>query len=565
MILAALALLAVSLAPQDAPPDAPAPPEEALREPPTPGFGTDPGADREAVRTAARVIGLELTDSELELMTGGVIARIAGYRRLQGIPLDNAVFPALVFEPLLPGVERRAKELEPNPIELPEVERPDDLAELAFADVPTLASLVRSRKVSCVELAELALARLVEADETLHCVISLCEERAMERAEALDRELDEGHWRGLLHGIPYGAKDLFAAKGTRTTWGAKPFEDQVIGRDAAVIRKLEDAGAVLVAKLSLGALAMGDVWFGGTTRNPWQPSQGSSGSSAGSAAAVAAGCVPFALGTETLGSIVSPSARCGNSSLRPTFGRVSRDGAMALSWSMDKIGPLCRSLQDAAIVFDAIRGADGLDPSARDAPFHVSGPVDVTGWRVGYEPELFERAQRRAPGVAAVLDELKAMGCELVPIELPDLPTGDLMVILEAEAATAFDELTRSGRDDELTRQSDDAWPNSFRKAQLVPAVEYLRANRVRTELCRAMDRAMAGIELYVHPSFGGASLAVTNLTGHPTAIAPCGFREDGTPYSICFTGQLYGETRLLALAEAWQARTEFHRKHPAR
>lgn len=531
----------------------------ALQDPAPPT--RDPGPAE--VQVAAELIGLELDPAELELMTRGVLERIAQYRRLQEHHLDNAVFPALVFDPLLPGVERRARPIEPTAIALPQLRRPADLEELAFASIPELASLVRSREVSCVELADLALARLVRLDEKLHCVVALLEERALARAEGLDRELDEGRWRGLLHGIPYGAKDLFAARGAPTTYGAAPYAQQVIDEDASVIRRLEEAGAVLVAKLSLGELAMGDVWFGGTTRNPWKLAQGSSGSSAGSAAATAAGCVPFALGTETLGSIVSPAARCGSSALRPTFGAVSRAGAMALSWSMDKVGPLARSLLDAAIVFDSIRGADGLDPAARASEFTLSGPVSVKGWRVGYFPALAEGEGARAPGYARVLDDLRALEVELVPIELPRLPAQELLLVLEAEAAAAFDELTRDGRDAELARQSADAWPNLFRTARLIPAVEYIRANRLRTELCRAMDRVMAEVELYVHPSHAGSSLTITNLTGHPCAIAPCGFREDGTPYSICFTGQLHGESRLMAFAQTWQASTGHHRRHP--
>lgn len=511
------------------------------------------------LRAASRVAGLELTDAELEQMLEGVREDLASYRSLRAVPLANDVPPAFRFSPVLPGVEPRVLELPPREVPLPDVQRPAELAELAFADIPTLAALVRSRQVSCVELAELALDRLEALDPKLHCVITLTAERALEQAAALDRELDEGHWRGLLHGIPYGAKDLLAVRGFRTTWGAKPFESQVIDEDASVVEKLDAAGAVLVAKLSLGALAMGDVWFGGTTRNPWNLEQGSSGSSAGSAAAVAAGCVPFAIGSETLGSIVSPSARCGNSSLRPTFGRVGRGGAMALSWSMDKLGPLCRSVLDAAIVFDAIRGPDGRDPDAVDRPFTVPVGFDVAGVRVGYTPALFEGQER----LERVLAELEALGLELVPFEEPELPVWEQMVILSCEAACAFDELTRSNRDDELVRQGADAWPNLFRVARLVPAVEYLRAWRVRTLLMRDFDRRMAQVDVVVHPARGGRLLGVANLTGHPTVVLPGGFRENGTPWAISFTGQLYDEARLLAVADAWQRRTGHHLRHP--
>jgi Asp-tRNA(Asn)/Glu-tRNA(Gln) amidotransferase A subunit family amidase len=526
------------------------------------------------VREAGRVIGFDFTEDELKLMLGEVSQALEAYPKMQAIALDNSVPPAIGFSPLVPGVSPHPWKLDAKPIVLPDAQRPENLDDLAFANIPTLAALVKSRKVSCVELANLFIGRLERANEKLACVVTFTKERALAKAKALDAELAQGKWRGMLHGIPYGAKDLLAAKGYRTTWGAKAFENQTIDLDATVIRKLDDAGAVLIAKTTLGELAYGDVWFGGTTKNPWKPDEGSSGSSAGSCAATAAGCLPFAIGSETLGSIVSPSDRCGCSSLRPTFGRVSRTGAMALSWTMDKLGPICRSVEDASIVFDAIRGGDGVDTSVIEQPYVVPGPVDVRGFKVGYLKSAFEEKPPRrpnqdpdepAPGEAAthVLDELRALGVELVPIELPKYPSGEMLVILTAEAATAFDDLTRSGRDETMVRQTADAWPNLFRAARLIPAVEYLRANRLRTQLARDVDKAIAGLDAYVHPSFGGDSILITNLTGQPTVVAPSGFRKNGTPRSISFTGQLFGETRLLALAQAWQRSTHFHEKHP--
>jgi Asp-tRNA(Asn)/Glu-tRNA(Gln) amidotransferase A subunit family amidase len=375
----------------------------------------------------------------------------------------------------------------------------------------------------------------------------------------------------------------------------------VIDLDAEVVRRLDEAGAVLLAKLSLGALAWGDVWFGGTTRNPWKPEQGSSGSSAGSAAAVAAGALPFAIGSETYGSIVSPSVRCGCSSLRPTFGRVSRHGVMALSWSMDKLGPLARSARDAALVLNAIEGADPRDEPTMVAARHAYAPpdlVEVGGWRIGYVPADFalaedgqplpeggdtqedddedespqereqreaQRARRQAGRLAerAVLAELSAMGAELVPISLPAMPLQELLIILSAEAAEAFNELTLDGRDEQLVRQIEQAWPNTFRTARLIPAVEYLRAQRVRRLLMREADDMITGLDAIVHPP-RGPMLLLGNLTGHPTAVVPIGFREDGTPRGICFTGRLYDEARLMALAEAYQRRTPHHLSHPS-
>ncbi len=483
--------------------------------------------------------------------------QVAGFAAMRAIELDNSVPTALVFDPLGAGVVLRAESAGGAGLELPKVERPADLGELVYADIPTLASLVKARAVSCVELTELFLERLGKLDETLQCVVTLTAERARAQAEGLDRELAQGKWRGPLHGIPWGAKDLLAVKGYRTTWGSKVFEEQVLTVDAAVVERLDEAGAVLIAKLALGALAWGDVWFGGTTRNPWNPSEGSSGSSAGPAAATAAGGVVFAIGSETLGSIVSPSLRCGNSALRPTFGRVSRRGAMTLAWSMDKLGPMCRTLGDAAIVFAAIHGSDEEDAHARDFPFAIPGRTDVAGWKVGYPKAAFEAS----PADGRVLEELAALGVELLPIELPDYPADAMSVVLSVEAACAFDALTRSGEDDLMVRQTRDAWPNVFRAAQLVPAVEYVRANRLRALAMRDVDAVMAQVDLFVHPVYYG--LTLSNLTGHPTVIAPSGFDEAGRPRSIGFTGQLFGEERLLALAQAWQESTAYHRRHP--
>jgi Asp-tRNA(Asn)/Glu-tRNA(Gln) amidotransferase A subunit family amidase len=461
---------------------------------------------------------------------------------------------------------------------------PDPAAaeELAFRPVTELAWRLRNREVSSATLTRMYLERLRRYDPHLEAVVTLTEERALERAAAADRELDAGNWRGPLHGVPWGAKDLLAVRGYKTTWGATPYQDQEIDLDATVVRRLDDAGAVLVAKLTLGALAWGDVWFGGRTRNPWSLEQGSSGSSAGSSAATAAGLVGFAIGTETWGSIVSPATRVGASGLRPTFGRVSRHGAMALSWTMDKIGPICRSAEDCALVFAAIHGPDGEDPTAVEASFPWPPDREISRLRVGWVRSLFEEAIEADPedgeeGEAfaarqrdqrrldlATLDTLRSLGVELVPMELPEgLPVDALSFILSAEAAAAFDELTRSGRDDLLVRQIENAWPNVFRHSRLIPAVEYIQANRVRTLLLRAMERAVAPFDAYVAPSFGGSNLLLTNLTGHPAVVVPNGFHPDGTPGSITFQGRLYGETAPLALAVAYQGVTDWHRRHP--
>ncbi len=405
--------------------------------------------------------------------------------------------------------------------------------------------------------------RLKRHGPTLESVITVTEELALRQAARADREIATGTYRGPLHGIPWGGKDLLAVKGYRTTWGARPYEDQVIDEDATVVRRLEEAGAVLIAKLTLGALAQGDWWYGGRTRNPWNPKQGSSGSSAGSASSTVAGLVGFSIGTETLGSIVSPATRCGATGLRPTFGRVSRYGAMALSWSMDKIGPLCRAVEDCALVFDAIHGADGKDPTARTLPFNWDAEAPLTDLRIGYLKSAFE-SERATDADKAALEVIRSLGIDPVPVELPDeFPLGAMRIILSAEAAAAFDELTLSGRDDLLTRQGRGTWPHTFRTARMTPAVEYIQANRLRTMVMGATEAALDGIDVFITPSFAQSVLLLTNLTGHPTVVLPSGFTEEGMPVSISFVGKLWGDAEMLRVARAFQEATDHHLKRP--
>ena len=546
-----------------------------------------PALTLDDVRTAGRVIGLDFTATELPLMLAGIEERLREFERLRAPSLANEVPPAFTFSPFLPGMERHVAPRGGGPIicSTPgsSLRRPQDLEELAFAPLEQLRGLIALREVSCVELVEMYLARLERIDAELHCVVTFTRERALAQARVLDAELAAGTCRGPLHGIPWGVKDLFAVDGYRTTWGAKPFEGQTLAGTATVVERLDAAGAVLIAKLSVGALAMGDVWFEERTRSPWNPARGSSGSSAGSAAATAAGGVAFAIGTETLGSIVSPSVVCATSGLRPTFGRVSRHGAMALSWTMDKVGPITRTVDDAAIVFAAIEGRDPRDPfsRARRAPSEerlaalvASGALPAadpssalfdapTARRIGVVRGAFERSDELAP----VLDELRADGHTIVDVTLPEHPVEELLLILMAEAATAFDELTRSGQDDQLVRQTADAWPNLFRVARLIPAVEYLRAQRLRTALMRDMHAALADVDLLVHAPFAAGILQFTNLTGHPTIVAPfvgaAGPRRDGSPRSVCFTGQLDGDELLLAVVGQWQRRNPGHVLQP--
>lgn len=525
---------------------------------------TAPGAEitSESVAKAAELAGLEFDDAERAMMVAGLTQQEKQLATLHGIPLTNDVVPAVHFNPVLPGTaiakgEHRIVRSTVSPRAVP-----SSHAELAFLPVTELSSLVRRRKVTSEQLTRVSLDRLQEFDPKLHCVITLTADRALAHARAADEELRRGTWRGPLHGIPWGAKDLLAVKGYPTTWGSTPYKDQMLDADATVVRRLDDAGAVLVAKLSLGELAMGDVWFGGMTRNPWKPDQGSSGSSAGPACATSAGLVGFSIGSETLGSISSPSTRCGATGLRPTFGRVPRTGAMALSWTMDKLGPICRSVEDCALVLDAIHGSDGHDPTAVDSAFPYDARTTPASLRIGYLKSAFDADHPTKPFDDAALDALRAIGATLIPIELPDQPWSAMSIVLRAEGAAAFDELTRSGRDKQMAQQGADAWPNTFRVARFIPAVEYVNANRARTLAMRAMEQTFHDVDVVVTPTFG-AQLVATNLTGHPAVIVPNGFRDDGTPVSLTFLGRLFGEAPALALARAYQNHTGFHRRHP--
>jgi Asp-tRNA(Asn)/Glu-tRNA(Gln) amidotransferase A subunit family amidase len=531
------------------------------------------------IRQAEWIAGVDFTKDERRLMLENLEDLLAHFAKIRAVRIDNAVSPALSFDPAPLARGESPSRGVVAAVEASTARRPESLEDLAFASVRELAGLVRAGQLSSVELTRLYLDRLKRFDPALHCVITPTETLALEQAERADREIASGRWRGPLHGIPWGVKDLFSVPGYRTTWGATPYKDQVRSEKATVVARLEEAGAPLLAKLAVGALAWGDVWFDAMTRNPWNPEQGSSGSSAGSASATAAGLVPFAIGTETWGSIVSPCTRCGVTGLRPTFGRISRYGGMALSWTMDKVGPIARTADDCALVFQAVHGADGLDPSAVDRPFHWKPDRDVRSLRVGFVEALFEKDRAAeiedATVKAAVhewqeldrrtLEVLRGLGVDLVPVELPDeYPVEALSFILTAEASAAFDELTRTGQDDLLVRQVRNAWPNVFRQGQLIPAVEYIRANRVRTLVMRELERKLADVDAYVAPSYGGDNLLLTNLTGHPAVVLPNGFRSgDGTPTSITVVGRLYGEAEALALAHAYQQATDFHLHRP--
>jgi len=518
------------------------------------------------IKGAQKILDLSFTDNEIKQLLPNVNRSLGGVKELHEYEIDNSVPPVLWFNPPKGGKPIPTRQDEINWGFPENVSLPADENDLAFYTVAELSVLIKERKISSVALTEFFLNRLETYGDTLASVITITRERAMKSAKRADELLAGGTYLGPLHGIPYGAKDLLAVPDYKTTWGAGPYKEQDRGDElATVIRKLDDAGAVLVAKLTLGALAMGDVWYGGITKNPWDLNQGSSGSSAGSGSSTAAGLVPFALGTETLGSIVSPSTRNGVTGLRPTFGRVSRAGAMALSWSMDKIGPMARNAFDCALVFDAIRGTDNIDLTVEDHPFNYRGAADLSKLKVGYLAGYFDnrgRGIRSQDSTALVV--LRSLGAELEPIEwVSDFPFPAMQSILSAEAAAAFDALTRSNQDSLLVRQTSGSWPNSFRSARFISAVDYINANRVRYELVQRVNDLMKEYDVIVTPSFGGSQLLTTNLTGHPCVVLKNGYDQRGRPTSISFIGNLFDEATILAVARAYQEATDFDEQHP--
>ncbi len=522
---------------------------------------THPPLTDEMLVAALAVAGLDFDPAERALMLGGLQAQLDAYASVRASALPNDLAPALSFVPLADDLAP-ALPAESAPPAPPALARPAALDSLAFASISELSALLQTRQVSSLELTEMYLARLSAADPELQCVVTLTADLARAQARRADTELAAGRLRGPLHGLPWGAKDLLATRGIPTTWGAAPYRDQVPAANAAVVDRLEAAGAVLVAKLSVGELAWGDVWFGGTTKTPWNIDQGSSGSSAGSAAATAAGLAAFTLGTETYGSIVSPCTQCRVTGLRPSFGRVSRTGAMALSWSLDKIGPIARSAADCALVFEAIVGPSGDDLTVVDRPFHWAPSADLRGRRLGYLAASCAD-ELHGPLYSAALDVLRDLGATLVPITLPTADITALTFLLWAEAAAAFDELTRSGRDDLLVRQIEQAWPNVFRQARLIPAVEYIAGQRLRRRTMHAMQQLMQVVDAYVAPAFAAHDLWLTNLTGHPAVVVPNGLLPSDAPFSLTFTGRMYDEATALAVADAYQRATDVHRATP--
>ncbi len=513
------------------------------------------------IQSTLKVLGLNYNDVEIDSLSDEVTEMHNVLGSIRSNTPENEIFPANIFAPsaIYPPKQIGENKLV---IKQEEVKLPSDLEELAFYSIKDLAWLIENRKITPLELTEIYLNRIKKYDDTLKSVVTITEELALKQARNATVEIEQGNYKGLLHGIPYGVKDLLAVKGYNTTWGAAPYQNQLIDETATIVKKMEKEGAILIAKLTLGALAYGDIWFGGTTKNPWNLKQGSSGSSAGPASATVAGLVAFSIGSETLGSIVSPSTRCGATGLRPTFGGVSRHGAMALSWSMDKLGPICRSAEDAAIVFSVIHGKDVKDPYSVDYDFQYNPSEKKL--KIAYVKDLFDNSWN-AKNDSIMLEALQNAGFEMEAVSWfkTDIPVGDLSLILTTEAAATFDKLTLTDADDQLKWQDKNAWPNLFRAARLIPAVEYINASRLRTQLIQQYNQWIQQYDAVIVPSFGGNQLLVTNLTGHPTVVLPNGYNEQGTPQSFSITGNYYEEGKILALANHYQSVTTFNKQNP--
>jgi len=516
------------------------------------------------VKGGAKLLDIQFTDQEIDMMLADLKDNIIDFKKMHSLNLNNNVGMSIA-QRLTPPVEKQEKiKWQYDKKVLMPVNKND----LAFYSIKQLGSLLRNKSITSVELTQFFITRIKKYGDTLQCVVNLTESIAMEQASKADEDFRKGIDKGPLQGIPYGLKDLFAVKSTKTTWGAQPYKDQMIEEDAYVYTRLKEAGAVLVAKFTLGALAMGDYWFGGRTKNPWNLNFGSSGSSAGSASATVAGLIPFAIGTETHGSIISPSSTCGATGLRPTFGSVSRSGAMTLSWSLDKIGPICRSAEDAATVFSFIHGTDKKDESAVNRSFNLSNKRGAKDLKIAYSKNHFDRLDSTNSQEWGVIKALREQGITISPMILPDTDVYkfDLIgMVIGAEAAAAFDEFTRIGLDDQMTRQTRFDWPNYFRVSRLIPAVEYVNANRHRTILMQKMNEAMEPWDVIITPSFGNRQLAITNLTGHPALCMPIGFNKQGLPTSITFLSNLFREEELVKMGTYFQSVTDHDEKHPER
>jgi Asp-tRNA(Asn)/Glu-tRNA(Gln) amidotransferase A subunit family amidase len=533
------------------------------------------------LKDALALAGLSFSEEDQKAMLQGVNRNLGNYEELRKMHIPNDVSPPFYFNPIVPGMKvNRLKE--GVRFSTPAVKRPANLEDAAFWSVMQLGQLIRTRQVTSVELTQMYLDRLHKYNPKLNCVVTFLDDLAMTQAKQADAEIAAGKYKGPLHGIPWGAKDIITVKGYKTTWGSDAYKDQVLDNEASVVEMLRAAGAVLIAKLTSGELAQGDHWFGGITKNPWNLAEGSSGSSAGPASATAGGCIAFGIGTETSGSILSPSARCGVTGLRPTFGRISRYGVMALSWTQDRLGPLCRYAEDCAVVMSAIARPDGRDMSVSDIPFNWNAHLDVRRLRVGYLKDAFDEtkdaALKRLDEKA--LEQVQTLGVKLIPLKVPDWNVD--VASIGVESAVFFDELVRSGRDKKLTNPGRE---NGFRASRVVPAVEYLQSQRARAMMMVKLAEATAEVDVYLCPGIGGGPPAgagggrggpnprrqsttqrhftMANLACYPAVAVPHGFGESGGPSSITFYGRPFGEGEVLALAKAYQDAAGFHLKHP--
>lgn len=528
---------------------------------------TQYGFRNKDIKSAQRLYGLEFDKAGIDTMYHYLGRNKRGYENLREYQVDNETFPALTFNPHPAGFEMPTGQQQ---ILQPEVSDnimlPATDEEIAFLSIPELASLIKARKITSEQLTNIYLERIEKHDGQLQSVITVTKELALKQARKADKEIAAGNYKGILHGIPYGVKDLMAVEGYPTTWGAEPYKDQMIDHTATVVNKLSEQGAVLIAKLVSGSLARGDVWFGGKTKNPWDLSQGASGSSAGSGSATSAGLVAFSLGTETLGSITSPAARNGVTGLRPTYGRISRHGVMSLSWSMDKVGPICRSAEDCEIVLAAIYGKDPLDPTTNNVPFTPANGK-VSNLKIAkLESDILSdsKTQRGKNVMAAVALLEKKLNSSFDTLSLPkNYPFRVFDIILRAEAGAFFEELVRSGAVDDMVEQTSGSRANSLRQARFIPAVEYLQANRERRRLIEEIHQLFKNYDVIIAPSARSSQLQITNLTGHPVISIPTGFDEKGRPTSLTLIGNLYEEDKILQLAKYYQSLTEFDEKHP--
>jgi Asp-tRNA(Asn)/Glu-tRNA(Gln) amidotransferase A subunit family amidase len=572
------------------------------------------------LKDALTLSGLSFPDDDQKAMLQSVNQNLARYEELRNLHIPNDVSPPFYFSPIVPGMKVNRVRL-PLRFSTPAAKRPANLEDVAFWPLTRLSQLIRTRQVTSVDLTKMYLARLHKYNEKLNCVVTFLDDLALEQAKRADAEIAAHKYKGPLHGIPWGAKDILTLPGYKTTWGSNAYKDQVLDEEASVIGMLRDAGAVLLAKLTSGELAQGDRWFGGQTKNPWNTEEGSSGSSAGPACATAAGLVAFGIGTETSGSILSPSARCGVTGLRPTFGRVSRHGVMALSWTQDRLGPLCRYAEDCAVVMSVIAKPDDRDMSVSDIPFNWNARLDIRKLRVGYLKDAFDETRDEVAkrNEEKALEQVRALGVKLVPLTVPEWNVD--VSSIGVESAVFFDELIRTGRDKQLTNPGR---ANGFRSSRVVPAVEYLQSQRARMMMMMKLAEATADVDVYLapfnagggggarggaiptdaarggttptdgaSPADGGAVPAATrggrgrgaargggglnaqrrsavqrhftmaNLACYPAVSVPNGFSEAGTPGSITFYARPFGEAELLAVVKAYQDASGFHLKHP--